>query len=345
MAVSPCSTRIAAVLALTVFSALGCSADGPPTGSTAEAAVDRLAGSPASADQRQDRPASPSTRVAVTPAQARTLLTRNRQLWTRAIRNQGAGLEKIQADVALRLSRAKIRLDRLLGRTPTLPAPISQVQVYLPRPAGNLDWFAASFRESGGYGTAVLTRTAGSWKLVSGSWSRTKPPAVALDKAGSAVAVGESDGQRLLLSPRQLAATFAKNQATLGQAGTQVLADGIYTNEAGAAREAERQAVQGQWLVQRQDRAGKPLYTLRTVDGGALVWHAITDTQTFTALRRDVQQLRFTQDSARALSQGRAFTTTATITAHGTFLTHIPANTGKARTIGDWYSLTDVRGR
>ncbi|GAA0384385.1 hypothetical protein Acor_84380 [Acrocarpospora corrugata] len=345
MAVPPCFTRIAAVLALTVFSALGCSANGSPTSSGAEAAVDRLAGSPTSADQRQDRPASASTQAVVTPAQARTLLTRNRQLWARAIRNQGAGLEKILADTALRQSRAKIRFDRLLGRTATLPTPISQVQVYVPRPLGNLDWFAASFRESGGYGTAVLARTGGSWKLVSGSWSRVKPPAVALDKGGSAVGVADGDGQRLLLSPRQLAVTFAKNQATFGQAGTQVLADGIYTNEAGAARRAERQAVEGQWLVQRQDRAGKSLYALRTVDGGALVWHSITDTQTFTALRRDVQELRFTQDSARALSQGRAFTTTATITAHGTFLTHIPANTGKARTIGDYYTLADVRGR
>lgn len=322
---------VAGLLAVTVAGCRAVSRDGP--------AGDGAAGS-----------AAATAGPAVTPEQALKIFKANYELRIRANRAERVDrtgerhLPAAETGLALALDRARFRNLRLRGETPSALWRVPRARVYVPRgPAG---WFAAVYPEGKGYGTAILTRTSGGWKVSTSAWSETEPPEAALDADGYATALAPDRLGGLRVSPRQVAAAYARYRRYAGAGQGDLFADGPYTSRFAEDVRADGRDLKGLYAFRFTDTPDGTVHALRAADGGALAWHGLTEVQTLTRLDR-LAELGIKDPTIAALAGTRRLAGNLTVTARGAYLTHIPAASsgGSARVLGEWYEYTSAKVR
>jgi hypothetical protein len=314
---------------------------------------------PADPAQLAAAPAPPSPSAAapddLTEQQARTILNRYERLSERAARAGGAGLDRAESGLALQLSRAQYRSARLRGETSFPPrARIARVSFIRPRQlTGQARWFVAVITRAGTTGQIqlIFSETARGWRVVAGSATpsgRSLPPP-ANDADGRATAL-LPDVQGLAATPHELTRTHAAIMAgrDRGAKAEARLAPGPYTTQAAADIRAERAALAGFWRMRTQVDPLPQMYTVRTGDGGALVWYALRQSQTFAAVGPAVPPLEFTRRGPATLSRGRSFARQAVYRSAGWFVAVVPPATaaqGKPAIVGAWYAALKVQGQ
>ncbi len=193
---------------------------------------------------------------------------------------------------------------------------------YVPRLGGSPKWFGvAALERSGGVEQQVLgvfVRSSGGWRAAHWLTFRGEPPRIAFDAEGYAIAVGD----------RGLPGAHAKYLARGDEGG--VVPDAY-------SRNARVKGV-GDWRGAAGEFTPGPgaSYSLRTTDGGALVWYAVQQEQVVsggTAAGLPVE--------VRDYLGGRAGKSVA-VTWQWLAIGYAPAS-GKERVLGESVSLVSAR--
>ncbi|MEU9835939.1 hypothetical protein AB0D67_30765 [Streptosporangium sp. NPDC048047] len=300
---------------------------------------------------------SPLPEVAAQPAliqkEAATVHARYYRLLREISRRGGKGIEQAEAGAGLQMSRAQYRIAEIDKRPRKPPTAVARTRFFIPRPVpGQPRWFLAADTPRGSHGSIHLVfseRHPGEWRVVSGTYTSSQDmrrlPDLAVGVDGLADAVGESSRGTLLISPRSLAQAYARYISTWGKSHRKLFATGRNTSERVEEENGERAAVNGRWSMQLRSRALPGVYSLRTVDGGAVSWICRTQEEAFTSQAPGVYA-KFSDPDMRALSGGASFYHEVTTRKVGCYLAVVPtaASGRKVLVVGDWSSWISVEG-
>lgn len=179
---------------------------------------------------------------------------------------------------------------RTNGGRPPRTAKISLVNplMYVPRQAAYPHWFAVAAREHGSRDRPVFLMFArksakAAWRLADRVYFTGRPPQVALDGQGYAIAVDPRSSSALAMAPDDLPG--AQSEYLGGQGGDSKIAPGPYTSRWRAAERKRREvaSAHGVDTTSSFKPTGYPVYALRTTTGGALVWYTLRRTTGYTA--------------------------------------------------------------
>ncbi|MFI7698513.1 hypothetical protein [Nonomuraea sp. NPDC049480] len=320
-------------------------------GLVAETANTGQANTGQAADGRVSAPSSsPQKRAVVTVAEAKKILARWDGAENEAMRRGGTDWSAAEAGLIAEIHQAEVRLDRLRGETPSLTPEerIVQSRFAIPRAGTGTPWFMADFRRKGVqvWTQVVFAKTRAGWRMVAGSMSPYRTPAVARDGDGFATVLAPDDRAGLVVSPRELARTHARLLSTAGDdpRAKRLLVDNFWTGVYADTHKQDREEMPAGWNLRRDTQPARELYALRTTSGKALVWYGITEEDTYTA-GSGAAGLKFWDGTlAKPLSKGKTFREKAVYKRASMYFAVVPKSSGKvAVTWGD-YGYMSVTG-
>ncbi|MFB9629697.1 hypothetical protein [Nonomuraea helvata] len=111
-----------------------------------------------------------------------------------------------------------------------------------------------------------------------------KLPTPARDEDGFATVLAPDERAGLVVSPRELATTYARLLVTAGDdpRANRLILRNVFTWDADV-RKRDREHLPRGWNLQRNTQPAQESYALRTASGSALVWYGITEADTYTA--------------------------------------------------------------
>lgn len=258
-----------------------------------------------------------------------------------------AAMGKLEAGLAVEMTRASFKTARLQGESVasgTWPNP----QVWVPRHVeGSPDWFVAVAHETGiARVVDLMSSTPSGWRLVaSGADTRAVLPPfpkIATDAEGYATSLPEN-ATGLVATPRQIAEEHLASLESVKP--DKRFEDGPWTSETVKFWQQERtQLEDAGWILSLTYRQEGPIRTLRTGDGGALVWYAARSTDTRMAERAGAKVTL--KGSAAVRTRNKAFTHSASATYGRMYVTYVPpaGSTDPVRVLGEWSEVLESHG-
>jgi hypothetical protein len=233
----------------------------------------------------QGAQATARPRPAISPAQARQVLTRFQDINNRANAARDDRLiSTIEAGAGLRESLSAYKVAKAL-KTPKFKAfTYDNPSFYIPKVAGFPKWFAVhgtvSKGKQRGHGTLLFEqdKAGAAWLRTAGPpllKAHRRPLPVALGPDGYASAVAPGDGRLAGAAARHAACL---NSATTGKGTCAGMAPGTWTSEAaGEIRRLRRKFGKTGWSVTSAWKVSRPVAgPLRTPDG-VLFWYELEE--------------------------------------------------------------------
>ncbi|MGV9776185.1 hypothetical protein [Streptosporangium sp. NPDC003464] len=258
-----------------------------------------------------------------------------------------AAMGKLEHGLALEMTRASFKTARLEGESVASgiwPNP----QVWIPRHVeGTPDWFVAVSYEPGvARITDVMSSTPAGWRLVaSAADTRATParfPKIATDADGYATSLPENTSE-LLATPREVASAHLASLA--GAELDPTFADGPWTSETVEFWQQERaQLEEAGWSLRLSYQLEGPVRSLRTSDGGALIWYAARSVDARKAERVGAKVTL--KGSAAVRTGNRSFTRSVSATYGRMYVAHVPpaGSIEPVRVLGEWSDVLESHG-
>lgn len=322
-----------------------------------------LTGCGAGSGERQATPALTAQQAAA--VLQRYIQVKNRMQATAARNVDESLLATAEADPQLTMDLAAYRLYRTSGDG-LRPLEYGRPAFYIPRLTDHPRWFAAdvtswTVRKSTRGSTErvrpvrhamlfVQQTPQAPWLLAadplpSGDASTSPLGTIARDKEGYATAV-RPDASGLAISPGRIGEAHAAVLTHGAQAPPhhrRVLADGPATTRAhnGLQRAIAQFRSFGITLTSSFAPHDVPVYALRTTDGGAVVWYALRQNESYIA--REPGKLKVGGDLTGLVSpqQARTRLDSTVLIQH---LAQIPAGGGQAQIVGMYRKAVHARG-
>lgn len=233
-------------------------------------------------------PAQAAGAPALTKAQATQVLNSHMAAANKAAeRFDGGVLAGTETNPQLEMDTAAYKLQQAIKRKPAAIAYTSPT-FYIPRLSGFPRWFVADVTEGKTRRALLFTQDGqeAPWLLTAAPYASGKPlSGIALDRAGFATSV-RADDTELGASPTKLATAHAALLTGGPKApGADGLAVGPQTTQSyDALRKAQDQLKKsGVTLHSQFVKHTTPVYALRTVDGGAMVWYVLQQNESYRA--------------------------------------------------------------
>ncbi|MBB2912616.1 hypothetical protein FHS43_003899 [Streptosporangium becharense] len=256
-------------------------------------------------------------------------------------------VRKLEHGLALEMTRAGFRTAEMQG-TSLASGIWPNPQIWIPRRvAGEADWFVAVSYEPGVARVAdVMSSAPGGWRLVaSAADTRATParfPKIATDAEGYATSLPEN-APGLIATPRQIARAHL---ASLERAENDPrFEEGPWTSDTVLFWQRERTRLeQADWGLTLSYRLEGPVRTLRTSDGGALIWYGARSTEVRTA-KQPGATVRL-KGSAAVRTRNKSFATSVSATYGRMYVTHVPpaGSNEPARVLGEWSDVLESHG-